>query len=108
MVSYVRQKITVELIYPLTNCCHIYRAANHYNFLFFITPLCLYSENYDKSAFFHNSSKWCSSDTVLAAHSLHCLCRLVFQGVCPDPRQSLVQHSLCGAYHTAVALDRMA
>ena len=24
MVSYVRQKITIELIYPLTDCCHIH------------------------------------------------------------------------------------
>jgi len=24
MVWYVRQKITIELIYPLTDCCHIY------------------------------------------------------------------------------------
>ena len=24
MVWYVRQKITIELIYPLLDCCHIY------------------------------------------------------------------------------------
>ena len=28
MVSYVRQKITIELIYPLMDCCHIYTHDN--------------------------------------------------------------------------------
>ena len=79
-------------------------AANHYDLCGIITPLRPYSENYDKSAFSRNRSIWCSSDTVLA--TLYPACRLVFRGVFPDSRLSLVQHNLCGAYHTA--LDRMA
>jgi len=59
-----------------------YRTANHYNFCGIITifcfSLCLYSENYDKSAFSRNSSIWYSSDNVLAAH---CITQLVFRGL---------------------------
>ena len=51
---------------------------NHYDFLFFIMPLRPYSENYAKSAFSHNSSIWCSSDTVLAAHCITRLACLYF------------------------------
>ena len=67
---------------------------NHYDFLLYITPLRPYSENYDKSAFSRNCSV-----TVLATHGLHaCISGSI-------PRLSLVQHSLCGAHHTAVDLE---
>jgi len=86
---------------------YIYREREscHYDFLFFITPLDPYSENYDKSAFSRNNSIWCSSDTVLAAHCITRLACFYFGSI---PRLSLVQHSLCSAHHTTVALDRMA
>ena len=76
---------------------------NHYDFLFFITPLRPYSENYDP--FSCNSSICCSYVTVLAADCITQLASCISWSI---PRLLLVLHSLCGAYHMAVALGRMA
>ena len=76
---------------------------NHYDFLFFIISLCLYSENYDKSAF-SRIMKFCH---CLICTLYHTACLLVFWGVYPGCRLFSID-SLCGAHPTAVALDWMA
>jgi len=35
MVWYVRQNLTLELIYPLTDCCHIYTHDDLLVYLFY-------------------------------------------------------------------------
>jgi len=99
MVRYVRQKITIELIYSLTDCCHIF--TNHYNFCGIITILCSllrpYSENYDKYTFSCNSSIWCSSVTVLATHCITQLACLYF-GEYPQAVRCLAQPLWCSSH----------
>jgi len=40
MVWYVRQKITIEQIYPLTDCCHIYTHDDLLAYLFYVLKHC--------------------------------------------------------------------
>ena len=63
----------------IQSCQPLQFLGNPNDFLFFIMPLCPYSENYDKSAFSRNSSIWCSFVTVLAIHCITWLACLYFR-----------------------------
>ena len=68
---------------------------------FSVMPLHPYSENYDKSAFSHNSSIWCSSDTVFV---IHCITWLVFRRVSTSCRLFSItlwhsSHGSCSRRH---------
>jgi len=69
---------TLSSVMYMQSCQPLRFLRNHYDFLFFITLLRPYSENYDKSAFSRNSFMWYSSDTVLAAHCITRLACLYF------------------------------